>query len=46
VTTLLFEKEILRLDEVIVALLMNETWWGNNGLSNDGQVAIVIKRVY
>ena len=32
-----------RLDEVIVALLMNETRRGNNGFSDDGQVAMVTK---
>ena len=33
VTTLLFGKEMSRLDEVVVTLLMNEIRWGNNGLS-------------
>ena len=42
-TTLLFGKETLRLDEVVAALLMNETRRGNNELSNDGQVVVVTK---
>jgi len=28
---------------VVAALLMNETRWGNNGISNHGQVAMVTK---
>ncbi|VFQ70645.1 unnamed protein product [Cuscuta campestris] len=37
VTTLLFGKETLKFDEVVAALLMNETRRGCNGVSNDGQ---------
>jgi len=36
-----FGKEVLGPDEMAVALLMNETRWGNNKFSNDGQVAMV-----
>jgi len=43
VTTLLFGKERLEFDEVVAALLMNETRWGNNKFSNEGQVAMVTK---
>ena len=43
VTTLLLGKETLRLDEVIATFFMNETRWGNNRLSNDGQVVMVTK---
>ena len=43
VITLLFRKETLRLDEVVAALLMNETQRGNNRLSNNGQELIVTK---
>jgi len=42
-TNLLFGKETLRLDEVVATLLINETLLGNNGFSNDGHVAMVIK---
>ncbi|VFQ95314.1 unnamed protein product [Cuscuta campestris] len=35
VTTLLFGKETLKFDEVVAALLMNETRRGGNGVSND-----------
>ena len=42
-TTLMFGKETLKFDEVASVLLMNETQQGNNGLSNDGQVAIITK---
>jgi len=42
-TSLLFRKEILKFDEVIATLLLNETRRGNNGLSSDGQVAMVTK---
>ena len=28
---------------MVAALLMNETWRGNKGLSNDGQVVLVTK---
>jgi len=31
VTTLLFEKETLKFDEVVATLLMNEMWRANNG---------------
>jgi len=41
--TLLFGKETLGLDEVVAALWMNETRRGNNGFSNDDQVAIITK---
>jgi len=41
VTTPLFGKEALRLDEVVVTLLVNETWRGNNEFSNDGELAMV-----
>ena len=44
VTTLLLGKETLRLDKVLVALLMNETWRGNNRFLNDVQVAMVTKK--
>ena len=43
VTTFLFGKETLRFDEAVAALLMNDTRRGNNGFSNDGQVAMVTK---
>ena len=43
VTTLLFGKETLKFDEVVVVLLINKTRRGNNGFSNDGQVAVVTK---
>ena len=43
VTVLLFGKETLIFDEVIAALLIDETRWGNNRLSNDGQVVMVTK---
>ena len=36
-------KESLRVNEVVLALLMNETQRGNNGFSNYGQVAMVTK---
>ena len=39
----MFGKETLRLDEVVAALLMNETRLGDNEFSNDGQVAMVTK---
>jgi len=42
VTTLIFKKETLKFDEVVVALLMNETWRVSS-FSNDGQVAVVTK---
>jgi len=42
-TTPLFGKETLRLDEVVAAFLMNETRRGNNELSNNSQVAMVTK---
>ena len=41
VTTLLFGKKSLRLDEVVTALLINETRRGSNGFSPDGQEAMV-----
>ncbi|VFQ76117.1 unnamed protein product [Cuscuta campestris] len=40
VTTLLFGKETLKFDEVVAALLMNETRRGGNGVSNDGQALV------
>ncbi|VFQ83578.1 unnamed protein product [Cuscuta campestris] len=40
VTTLLFGKETLKFDEVVAALLMNETRWGGNWVSNDGQALV------
>ncbi|VFQ74038.1 unnamed protein product [Cuscuta campestris] len=40
VTTLLFGKETLKFDEVVDALLMNETRRGGNGVSNDGQTLV------
>jgi len=40
----LYGNKTLRLDEVIAALLMNETRRSNNGLLNDGQVAMVTKK--
>ena len=39
----MFGKETLKFDEVATTLLMNETRHGNNGFSNDGQVALVTK---
>ena len=42
-TTPLFGKETLRLDEVVANLLVNETRRGKNGFSNDGEVAMVTK---
>jgi len=44
VIALLFRKETLRLYEVVAALLLNETQWGNNEFSNDGQVAMVTRK--
>ena len=43
VTVFLFGKETLIFDEVVAALLIDETRWGNNRLSNDGQVVMVTK---
>ncbi|VFR00763.1 unnamed protein product [Cuscuta campestris] len=40
VTTLLFEKETLKFDEILAALLMNETRRGGNEVSNDGQALV------
>ncbi|VFQ74792.1 unnamed protein product [Cuscuta campestris] len=40
VTTLLFGKETLKFDEVVAALLMNETRRGGNGVSNDSQALV------
>ncbi|VFQ72130.1 unnamed protein product [Cuscuta campestris] len=40
VTTLLFGKETLKFDEVVAALLMNETRRGGNEVSNDGQALV------
>lgn len=38
---ILFEKEILKFDEVVFALLMNKILQSINRFSNDGQVAMV-----
>jgi len=43
VTTLLFGKETLKFDEVVTALLINETRRGSNRFSDGGQVAVVTK---
>ena len=43
VTTPLFGNETLRLNEVVAAVLMNETRQVNNGFSNDDQVAMLTK---
>jgi hypothetical protein len=40
VTTLLFGKETLKFDEVVAALLMNETRRSSNGFPNEGQVLV------
>jgi hypothetical protein len=40
VTTLLFGKETLKFDEVVAALLINETRRGSNGFPNEGQALV------
>lgn len=40
VTTLLYGKETLTFDEVVAALLMNETRRSSNGLRNEGQALV------
>jgi len=45
VTNLLLGKETIWFDEVVGTLLINETRRGNNGFSNSGQAAMVIKKV-